>query len=77
MILYAFSCPEHGDFEDFREIEDCNKGKCPKCKRKYGNFGIHIDFTPGWDPGFGKYIYTKGERDNLLSESGYRRERLV
>ena len=77
MILYSFSCPEHGDFSDFRDVEDRNNGKCEKCKRVYGNFGISIDFTPGWDVGFGKYIDTKRQRDNLLSEKGLRRERIV
>ena len=77
MPLYTFKCPVHGDFDDFRDVKDCNKGKCEKCKRVYGNFGIYVDFTPGWDVGFGKHIETKRERDSLVSERGLRRERIV
>jgi len=77
MPLYEFFCPVHGDFSEFREVGDCNKGKCSKCKRKFSNFGISVDFRPGWDPGFGKYIDTRRQRDNLLAEKGWIREKIV
>ena len=76
-MTYSFICPEHGEFDVNRDVEDCNKGKCSRCKRVYNSFSISVDFTPGYDIGFGKHIDTKRQRDNLLAEKGWRKEKIV
>ena len=74
MALYRFKCPTHGDFELFQSMDHCNDGKCPKCnsrgKRMFDNPHVYIDFTPGWQPAFGRHVETKKELDTLAREAG-------
>lgn len=74
MPVYEYECGEHGRYETFGPMEECNKGKCPKCgktgQRKFSPCHVYVDFTPGWDPAFAKVVHTKKERERLIREKG-------
>lgn len=77
MPLYEYSCPEHGSFDEFQKMHTEHRARCPKCgqvaRRNFAIGGFTIDFRPGWDSGFGKYIDTKKQRENLLAEKNWSR----
>lgn len=78
MPLFDVLCPEHGRQEAF--AHDPASLGCPLCSQKVERVWsnpatFRMDFREGWDPGFGKNIATKRERDNLLSEKNWRRIR--
>ena len=58
-------------------MDDCNKGKCPKCRkigqRKFDPCHVYIDFRPGWDMSLNRHIDTKRQRDDILREKGLTR----
>ena len=74
MPLYRFHCKRHNDYEVFLPMSECNSGKCPKCKeigtRKFDVSHVYIDFTPGWQPAFGRHVETKKELDTLARKAG-------
>ena len=51
--------------------------KCPVCRkamqRRYTAVKHIVDFTPGFQPAFGRWIDTKRELANLVAEKGLRR----
>jgi len=45
MPLYDWSCPEHGNFEAFASMSDCEKRQpCPECGGESGR--IYVAFSP-------------------------------
>jgi len=42
-------------------------------KKKYSMFSFKVDFRAGWDPGLGKYINTRKQRDETAERMGRRR----
>ena len=74
MPMYPFLCPEHGEQEVFGGFDKASEATCEQCgkpmTRLYTPFSFTVDFTPGWQPAFGKYVDTKRERDNLVAEKG-------
>lgn len=78
MPFFDILCSAHGKQETFSR--DPAELECPLCnkpaKRVWSNpASFRIDFTPGWDPGFGQNVGTKRERDNKLAEKNWRRIR--
>lgn len=76
MPFFDILCAEHGKQETFSR--DPAKLECPFCKKSVKRLwsqpaSFRVDFTPGWDPGFGQNIATKRERDNKLVEQNLRR----
>lgn len=75
MPYYEYICPDHGAFDLFQKMSEERKGMCPKCgiPSRFHITGVSfkIDFKPGWDAGFGKWIDTKKQRENLLAEKGW------
>lgn len=74
MPIYPFLCPDHGEVEIFGGFDKASDAKCPKCnkkmQRKFTPVKHVVDFSPGWQPAFGKWVETKRERDNLVAEKG-------
>lgn len=74
MPIYPFLCPDHGEVEIVGGYEKARNATCPKCDkpmhRKYTPVAHSVDFRPGWQPAFGKWIDTKRELSNLVSEKG-------
>ena len=77
MPIYSYECDEHGRYETFMPMAECNNGKCPKCEkvgqRKYDSYHVYMDFTPGWDHSLNMYVNTKRQRDDVLREKGWTR----
>ena len=77
MPIYSYECKEHGHYEAFMPMDECNDGKCPKCgkvgRRKYDTSHVYMDFTAGWDESLNTYVDTKRQRDNILREKGWTR----
>lgn len=74
MPIYSFRCEEHGKYECFLSMDECTKGKCPKCSkigtRLFDPVHVYIDFTPGYDISLNRYVNTKKEREEILREKG-------
>jgi len=77
MPIYPFLCPEHGEREIFGDYSQSSEAKCPVCRkamqRRYTAVKHIVDFTPGFQPAFGRWIDTKRELANLVAEKGLRR----
>jgi putative FmdB family regulatory protein len=77
MPLYGYECEEHGGYEDWMPMSECNSGKCPKCgkvgRRLFDKFHTYIDFRAGFDVSLDRYIDTKRQRDEILREKGWTR----
>ena len=81
MPIYGFKCIneecEVKEFDDWQEMHSEHVAWCPTCKKKgrrIFTFGMfNVDFKPGWDPGLGKWVDTKMQRENTLAEKGYTR----
>ena len=76
MPFFDVLCSTHGKQETFSR--DPAELACPLCskaaKRVWSKpASFRIDFKPGWDPGFGRYVDTKRDRDNTLAEKNWRR----
>lgn len=77
MAVFPFFCKEHGPFDVFDKYD---KARCPECRKlckrdwSRNNFSFSVDFKPGWQPAFGKWVDTKRERNNLAAEQGLMRE---
>jgi len=76
-VIYPFSCPEHGEHEIVGGVDKATSADCPVCgapmRRLYTAVPYTVDFSPGWQPAFGKWVETKRERDNLVAEKGLKR----
>ena len=77
MPLVDYECKEDGIFTEIHNFDDEYEAKCPICgdrgKRIWSNFNYTVDFRAGWDPGLGKYVDTKRQREVLLEENNLRR----
>lgn len=77
MPLYEFSCPEHGRFDEFQDMHEMHRAVCPKCGKRadrvFSPAAVTVDFRPGFDPGIGKYVETKHQRENYMRMYGLRR----
>jgi len=76
--LVEFKCDKCGiKFEKLFPIGKKCKDKCPECgksaRRIYSPFRHSFTFWYGWDPGLGKYVDTKRQRDNTLAVKGLRK----
>lgn len=73
-MIYPFLCPEHGEQEIIGGYDQASAADCPECgkpmRRLYTAVPYTVDFHPGWQPAFGKWVDTKRERDNLVAEQG-------
>ena len=76
-MIYQFRCEQHGDFEEWQDINQDHSAVCPTCYKKarrvYTPTRYSVDFTPGFDWGLGEYIDTKRQRENIVAESDLRR----
>lgn len=76
-MIYQFRCEQHGDFEEWQDMNDEHSANCPTCnsiaKRVYTPVRHSVDFRPGFDWGLGEYIDTKRQRENIVAESDLRR----
>ena len=76
MPVYPFVCPEHGAVEVMGGFDQAANSGCPQCGQAMtrdwtiSEVSHVVDFRPGWQPAFGKYVDTKRERDNLVAEKG-------
>ena len=76
MPVYPFFCPDHGTFEEYLLMGQGLSSRCPscgkECKRDWKHSAVShtVDFTPGWQPAWGKWVDTKRERDNLVARDG-------
>lgn len=78
MPFFDVICADHGRQETFSHSPA--DLRCPLCdllaKRVWSAPPrAIIEFRDGFDPGFGQYISTKRERDNLLAQKNWRKVR--
>ena len=77
MPIYEYECEEHGPYETFMHMDECNLGTCPKYgkvgKRKLSPCHVYVDFTPGFDHSLNTYVATKAQRERICEEKGLKR----
>jgi len=77
MPMYEYACDEHGHYETFMPISECNSGICPRCgkvgTRKFSTCHVYMDFTAGFDHSLNTWVDTKAQRERICEEKGLQR----
>jgi putative FmdB family regulatory protein len=80
MPLYTFHCDKcEREWDELQMMQQEHTANCPECGGKarqvFTPFAFTFDFTPGYDPGLGKWVDTKREREDIIARKGLRRVR--
>ena len=78
MPLYSFACDVcRVEWDEFQGRDQKHVSNCPECgipvKQQFKPFIFKVDFRPGFDPGFGQYVNTKAERENVIARDELKR----